>query len=77
MVPPIVTCCGLCFPSAHKTHTAFDMLVVFFFMNLRKISTEFDMEMEDPVKMKPIRRTKQSLPDQCKMKRTGFIRDLR
>jgi len=35
------------------------------------------MEMEDPVKMKPIRRTKQSLPDQCKMKRTGFIMILR
>lgn len=28
-------------------------------MNLRKISAEFDMEMEDPVKMKSIRRTKQ------------------
>jgi len=28
--------------------------------------------MEDPVKMKPIRRTKQNLPDQCKMKRTLY-----
>jgi len=33
--------------------------------------------MADPVKMKPIRRTKQNLPDQYKMKRTGFITILR
>lgn len=37
-----------------------------FFMNLRKISTEFNMEMEDPVKMKPFDERSKVFPDQCK-----------